>query len=381
MRDRQARESVRRSRRNDIDRSLRVELAYAGRPGVGLRDGRRRATVPSGDARRGARRQRVRRLVFAPAYDADGARPALRRKPATRAAARRRARHATPGERDFRRVPGGILAQDRTLDMEDPRRHGGRLRRACRGQTGATPVRSGRCASTSLSTRSSSRATCRPSGSGRAEEQCGRGPARAREGTRPGARLTGAVLASDAFFPFADGPQLASTQEWRQSIQPGGSEAGLRGGRGGRGRRRRHGAHAPPALQALKRFSAVAGYTGMKRPTPSSSERPAEPEALAELYRRHAERLHSWLRAQVAPQIACELTAETFAQAALSLGASRILVGARRRRGSSGSPRTSFDATTSTSASIAGRDGGWGCRSSRTIRTSHASRSATWPSA
>ena len=44
-----------------------------------------------------------------------------------------------------------------------------------------------------------------------------------------------------------------------------------------------------------------------------------DPDALAELYRRHAERLHSWLQAQVSPQIACELTAETFAQAALSL--------------------------------------------------------------
>jgi len=44
-----------------------------------------------------------------------------------------------------------------------------------------------------------------------------------------------------------------------------------------------------------------------------------DPDALGELYRRHVERLHSWLRSQVSPQIACELTAETFAQAALSL--------------------------------------------------------------
>jgi RNA polymerase sigma factor (sigma-70 family) len=44
-----------------------------------------------------------------------------------------------------------------------------------------------------------------------------------------------------------------------------------------------------------------------------------DPEALGELYRRHAERLHSWLRGKVEPHIACELTAETFAQAALSL--------------------------------------------------------------
>jgi RNA polymerase sigma factor (sigma-70 family) len=44
-----------------------------------------------------------------------------------------------------------------------------------------------------------------------------------------------------------------------------------------------------------------------------------DPEALGELYRRHAARLHSWLCSQVAAHIACELTAETFAQAALSL--------------------------------------------------------------
>ena len=44
-----------------------------------------------------------------------------------------------------------------------------------------------------------------------------------------------------------------------------------------------------------------------------------DPDALGELYRRHAPRLHSWLRSQVSPQIACELTAETFAEAALSL--------------------------------------------------------------
>jgi RNA polymerase sigma factor (sigma-70 family) len=44
-----------------------------------------------------------------------------------------------------------------------------------------------------------------------------------------------------------------------------------------------------------------------------------DPEPLGELYRRHAPAIHSWLRRQVAPQIACELTAEVFAQAALSL--------------------------------------------------------------
>jgi phosphoribosylaminoimidazolecarboxamide formyltransferase/IMP cyclohydrolase len=36
--------------------------------------------------------------------------------------------------------------------------------------------------------------------------------------------LDGAVLASDAFFPFADGPQLAIDAGVRAIIQPGGSQ-------------------------------------------------------------------------------------------------------------------------------------------------------------
>ena len=36
--------------------------------------------------------------------------------------------------------------------------------------------------------------------------------------------LHGAVLASDAFFPFADGPQLAVEAGVRAIVQPGGSQ-------------------------------------------------------------------------------------------------------------------------------------------------------------
>jgi len=42
-------------------------------------------------------------------------------------------------------------------------------------------------------------------------------------------------------------------------------------------------------------------------------------DAFGELYRRHAPAIHSWLRARAPARIAVELTAETFAQAALSL--------------------------------------------------------------
>jgi phosphoribosylaminoimidazolecarboxamide formyltransferase/IMP cyclohydrolase len=39
-----------------------------------------------------------------------------------------------------------------------------------------------------------------------------------------GHELAGAVLASDAFFPFPDGPQLALDAGLRAIIQPGGSK-------------------------------------------------------------------------------------------------------------------------------------------------------------
>ncbi len=45
----------------------------------------------------------------------------------------------------------------------------------------------------------------------------------------------------------------------------------------------------------------------------------SDPGAFAELYRRHVRSIHAYLRAHSPPHAASELTAETFAQAALSL--------------------------------------------------------------
>jgi RNA polymerase sigma-70 factor (ECF subfamily) len=44
-----------------------------------------------------------------------------------------------------------------------------------------------------------------------------------------------------------------------------------------------------------------------------------DPDALGELYSRHAAGIHAWLAARTSTSTASELTAETFAQAALSL--------------------------------------------------------------
>src|SRR5436190_14981650 len=57
-------------------------------------------------------------ILFAPAYD-DGALETLREKPATRILVDTERRLDNPGERDYRRVLGGLLVQDRDWDVED----------------------------------------------------------------------------------------------------------------------------------------------------------------------------------------------------------------------------------------------------------------------
>ena len=63
----------------------------------------------------------------------------------------------------------------------------------------------------------------------------------------------GAVLASDAFFPFADGPELAIEAGVARDHPARRLGARRRGDRRGRRRRRGDGFHQPPALSALSR--------------------------------------------------------------------------------------------------------------------------------
>ena len=89
--------------------------------------------------------------------------------------------------------------------------------------------------------------------------------------------LAGAALACDAFFPFADGPQLALEAGVTAIIQPGGSTPRRRGDRRGRGRRRGHGLHRPPPLPALSTTPTVqrraCSTTIAWPPTPHRSRR------------------------------------------------------------------------------------------------------------
>jgi hypothetical protein len=64
------------------------------------------------------------------------------------------------------------------------------------------------------------------------------------------------VMASDAYFPFPDGPQLAIDAGITAIIQPGGSVRD-HDGRGGRRRGDRDGVHRPPPLPALASSGAL----------------------------------------------------------------------------------------------------------------------------
>src|SRR5205085_9726577 len=57
-------------------------------------------------------------VLIAPEFDEEGL-AALREKPGTRILADRERRGGDPGERDYRRVLGGLLVQDRDADVDD----------------------------------------------------------------------------------------------------------------------------------------------------------------------------------------------------------------------------------------------------------------------
>jgi phosphoribosylaminoimidazolecarboxamide formyltransferase/IMP cyclohydrolase len=133
-------------------------------------------------------------------------------------------RNAPTGERDLRRVIGGLLAQDRDADVED--REGmvvvsgdpgesdwGDLLfawRVCKHVTSNAIVLVKDLRTIGIGAGQMSRVDAVRIALEKAREF--------------GHDLDGAALASDAFFPFPDGPSLALDAGVRAIIQPGGSK-------------------------------------------------------------------------------------------------------------------------------------------------------------
>ena len=162
-------------------------------------------------------------VLFAPDYD-DEALVTLRRKEAIRILRDRERRGFPRGERDFKRVLGGLLVQDRDADIDD--REGmtvvcGEPDEACWGDlvfawrvckhvgSNAIVLAKG-LATIGIGGGQTSRVDAVRLALEKAHEH--------------GHDLSGAVLASDAFFPFPDGPQAALDAGVTAIIQPGGAK-------------------------------------------------------------------------------------------------------------------------------------------------------------
>jgi phosphoribosylaminoimidazolecarboxamide formyltransferase/IMP cyclohydrolase len=163
-------------------------------------------------------------MVFAPGYD-DDALEVLQKKPNVRLLHDQERRRVPVGEHDAKRVRGGMLVQDRDTELE-PREdmqvvterkpteeEWGELlfaMRVCKHVRSNAIVLARELGTAGIGAGQMSRVDSVRIAIDKAEAA--------------GIELGGAVLASDAFFPFADGPQLAIEAGVRAIIQPGGSQ-------------------------------------------------------------------------------------------------------------------------------------------------------------
>jgi phosphoribosylaminoimidazolecarboxamide formyltransferase/IMP cyclohydrolase len=163
-------------------------------------------------------------LVYAPGYE-DDALEVLQGKPNIRILETQERRRVPVTEHDFKRVRGGLLVQDRDTGLElrdemavpterkPSEEEWGELlfaMRACKHVRSNAIVLARGLATAGVGAGQMSRVD-----SVRIAIDKARGA---------GKDLQGAVMASDAFFPFPDGPQLAIDAGVRAIIQPGGSQ-------------------------------------------------------------------------------------------------------------------------------------------------------------
>jgi phosphoribosylaminoimidazolecarboxamide formyltransferase / IMP cyclohydrolase len=162
-------------------------------------------------------------VLFAPDYH-DAALEALQRKQAIRILRDKERRGFARGERDFKRVLGGLLVQDRDWDIED--REGMEVAcgdpseemwgdllfawRVCKHVGSNAIVIAKELTTIGIGGGQTSRVDAVKLALDKAREH--------------GHDVKGAVLASDAFFPFPDGPKVALDAGVTAIIQPGGSK-------------------------------------------------------------------------------------------------------------------------------------------------------------
>jgi phosphoribosylaminoimidazolecarboxamide formyltransferase/IMP cyclohydrolase len=163
-------------------------------------------------------------VVFAPRYDED-AFALLEQKPNIRILENRERRRVPVGEHDMKRVRGGLLVQDRDTGLE--------VREAMRVATRRAPSE-GEWGELLFAMRVCKHVRSNGIVLSRALGTTGIGAGQmsrvdsvkiaVEKARSAGLSLEGAVMASDGFFPFADGPQMAIDAGIGAIIQPGGSQ-------------------------------------------------------------------------------------------------------------------------------------------------------------
>ncbi len=168
--------------------------------------------------------ERFVEIVIAPEYD-EVALAALRRKEALRILGDRERRSASPGDRDYRRVLGGFLVQDTDAEVDD--------REGMVVVTDSHPDEAG-WGDLLFAWRVAKHVASNAIVIARDLQVIGIGGGQTsrvdavrlalQKAAEYGHELAGAALASDAFFPFPDGPQLALDTGVGTIVQPGGSK-------------------------------------------------------------------------------------------------------------------------------------------------------------
>jgi phosphoribosylaminoimidazolecarboxamide formyltransferase/IMP cyclohydrolase len=159
-------------------------------------------------------------VLLAPGYD-EAALAALTRKPNTRILLNRERRRSNPGERDVRRVVGGLLVQDRDAESEDRETMSVATARQPTEREWGDLIFAWRVAK---HVKSNAIVLARDLVTvGVGAGQMSRVDSVRLSIEKAQVPVEGAVLASDAFFPFADGPQAAVDAGVTAIIQPGGS--------------------------------------------------------------------------------------------------------------------------------------------------------------
>jgi phosphoribosylaminoimidazolecarboxamide formyltransferase/IMP cyclohydrolase len=159
-------------------------------------------------------------VLYAPGYD-EGALAALKRKPNTRVMLTSERRRSNPGERDLRRVTGGLLVQDRDDESEDRQRMTVVTKRVPTEAEWGDLLFAWRVAKHVKSNAIVLARDLVTVGVGAGQMSRVDSVRLALEKAR--LPVEGSVLASDAFFPFADGPEAAIEAGVQAVIQPGGS--------------------------------------------------------------------------------------------------------------------------------------------------------------